>query len=65
MECWKAFTVIELFSLSKLLIIKRSNMKNKVNSLILDYEMVLGLHILEKLHKASVYTSRKSSIQFI
>ena len=28
--------------------------ENKVNSIILDYEIVLGLHISEKLHKASV-----------
>ena len=35
-------------------ITKRTNMENKVNILILDYEIVLGLHISEKLHKASV-----------
>ena len=33
-------------------ITKRTNMENKMNILILDYEM--GLRISEKLHKASV-----------
>ena len=35
-------------------ITKHTNMENKVNILILDYEIVLGLRISEKLHKASV-----------
>ena len=50
MEYWKAFTVIKWF-IYQTLIIKFSSTKNKVNSLILDYKIVLGLRISEELHK--------------
>ena len=42
MECWKAFTAIKCFlnlSCNNMYV----NMENKVNSLIVDYEIVLGL----------------------
>ena len=45
MECWKACTMIECFFHLNIIMLKHMNTENKVNSLILDYEIVLDLHV--------------------